>query len=124
MFSLLLLVSDYRPHKSWKKSFLSDLKWRRKFKMVTNFQWAVTFFLLNIFSITFLHFVCVENRKKSWKKFFSFWLKMAPLARGVGQKWFFGHNFENIQLFFVLFFVLVLRNFYASFVEESIWKKS
>jgi hypothetical protein len=72
MFSLLLLVSDYRPHKSWKKSFLSDLKWRRKFKMVTNFQWAVTFYLLNIFSIAFLHCVSFENGKKSWKKFFHF----------------------------------------------------
>jgi hypothetical protein len=44
---------------------------------------------------------------------FSFWLKMAPLARGVGQKWFFGHNFKSTQLFFVLFFALVLRNLYA-----------
>jgi hypothetical protein len=33
---------------------------------------------------------------------FSFWLKMAPLAQGVGQKWFFCHNFGNIQLFFNL----------------------
>jgi hypothetical protein len=61
-----------------------------------------------------------KNRGRS----FLCWLKMAPLARGVGQKWFFGHNFESIQLFFVLFFALVLRNFYACFVEESIWKKS
>jgi hypothetical protein len=30
---------------------------------------------------------------------FSFWLKMAPLAQGVGQKLFFCHNFESIQLF-------------------------
>jgi hypothetical protein len=72
MFSLLLLVSDYRPHKSWKKSFLSELKWRRKFKMVANFQWTVTFFLLNIFSIAFLHCVCVENGKKIVEEVFHF----------------------------------------------------
>jgi hypothetical protein len=96
-----------------------------RFKMASEiqnggqFSMGCNFFLLNIFSIAFLHCVCVENGKKSWKKFFSFWLKMAPLARGVGQIWFFGHNFESIQLFFVLFFALGLRNLYAIFVEEK-----
>jgi hypothetical protein len=31
------------------------------------------------------------------EEFFSFWLKMAPLAQGVGQKVFFCHNFGSIQ---------------------------
>jgi hypothetical protein len=55
MFSLLLLFFDYRPHKS------HNSKWRRKFKIVANLQWAVTFFLLNIFSISFLHCVGVKK---------------------------------------------------------------
>jgi hypothetical protein len=48
---------------------------------------------------------------------FSFWLKMAPLARGVGQKWFFGK--KKNSTFFVLFFALVLQILYTSFVEEK-----
>jgi hypothetical protein len=34
----LLLVNDQKTHKSYKKDFLSDSKWRLKFKMATNFQ--------------------------------------------------------------------------------------
>jgi hypothetical protein len=82
--------NGHTPHK-----ILSDLKWRLKFNMTANFQWDVTFVLIN----NLLHFFCVENAKKMWKKFFS----LASLAQAVGQKWFFGHNFESIQLFFVLF---------------------
>jgi hypothetical protein len=52
--------------------------------MVAKFQWAVTFFLMFVFSIGFLHRVCVKNGKKLWKKFFEFFHKMAPLAQGVG----------------------------------------
>jgi hypothetical protein len=44
---------------------------------------------------------------------------MTPLARGVGQKWFFGHNFESIQLFFVLF----LRLFCVIYTQVS-WKRN
>jgi hypothetical protein len=72
MFSLLILVNGHIPHNSWKKSFLSDSKWRLKFKMVTNFQSAVTFVLMKFFSKFPLHFAYVENEKKLWKKFFHF----------------------------------------------------
>jgi hypothetical protein len=37
MFSLLILVNGHIPHKSWKKSFLSNSKWGLKLKMATNF---------------------------------------------------------------------------------------
>jgi hypothetical protein len=55
---------------------------------------------------------------------FSFWLKMAPLAQGVGQKLFFCHNFGSIQLFFNLFFALVLCYQHANLMEEKFLKKS
>jgi hypothetical protein len=55
---------------------------------------------------------------------FSFWLKMAPLAHGVGQKLFFCHNFGSIQLFFNLFFALVLCYQRANLLEEKFLKKS
>jgi hypothetical protein len=51
---------------------------------------------------------------------FSFWLKMAPLAQGVGQKLFFCHNFRSIQLFFNLIFVLVLCYQHANLKKEKI----
>jgi hypothetical protein len=41
--------------------------------MAADFQWAVTFVVMNIFSISLLHYVCVENGKKLWKMIFSFW---------------------------------------------------
>jgi hypothetical protein len=56
------------------------------------FSMGCYFFLLNIFSIAFLHCVCVEKEKNCGRNF-SFRLKMAPLARGFGQKWFFCRNF-------------------------------
>jgi hypothetical protein len=37
------------------------------------------------------------------EEIFEFFHKMAPLAQGVGQKWFFYHNFKSIQLFLNLF---------------------
>jgi hypothetical protein len=58
------------------------------------------------------------------EEFFSFWLKMAPLAQGVGQTLFFCHNFESIQLFFKLFFALVLCYQHANLMEEKFLKKS
>jgi hypothetical protein len=57
------------------------------------------------FSIGFLHRIRVE---KIMEEIFEFFHKMAPLAKGVGQKWFFYHNFKSIQLFFNLFFALDL----------------
>jgi hypothetical protein len=62
--------------------------------MAANFQWAVTFVLMNIFSISLLHYVCVENGKIV-EEVFSFWLKMVPLGQEGGWKWFFGHYFES-----------------------------
>jgi hypothetical protein len=59
------------------------------------FQWAVT---LLVISISLMHCVCVENEKKMWNKFFHFGSR-APLGQAGGWKWFFGHNFESIQLF-------------------------
>jgi hypothetical protein len=38
MFSLLLLVSDHKQHKSYKKVFFWNSKWCLKFKMAANFQ--------------------------------------------------------------------------------------
>jgi hypothetical protein len=55
---------------------------------------------------------------------FSFWLKMAPLAQGVGQKLFFCHNFGSIQLFFNLFFALVSCCRPANLMEDFFLKKS
>jgi hypothetical protein len=55
---------------------------------------------------------------------FSFWLKIAPLAQGVGQKLFFCHNFKSIQLFFNLFFALILCFQHANSTEEKFLKKS
>jgi hypothetical protein len=104
MFSLLILVNG---HKSKKKSFLSDSKWRLKFKMATNFQAAVTLVLMKLFSKFLLHFTCVENRENCGRSF-SFWLKMVPLAQGVGQKLIFCHNFGSIQFFQICFLQLVL----------------
>jgi hypothetical protein len=49
---------------------------------------------------------------------------MAPLAQGVGQNWFFYHNFKSIQLFFNLFFALDLYYQYACFVKKKFLKKS
>jgi hypothetical protein len=40
--------------------------------MATNFQSAVTFVLMKFFSKSLLHFACVVNREKLWKKFFHF----------------------------------------------------
>jgi hypothetical protein len=71
--------------------------------MANNFQSAVTLILMNFFLKISFAFACVENRKKLWKKFFSFWLKMAPLAQGVGQKLFFCHNFGSIHHFSIGF---------------------
>jgi hypothetical protein len=53
---------------------------------------------------------------------FSFWLKIAPLAQGVGKKWFSCHNFGSIQLFFNLFFALVLWHQHANLMEEKFLK--
>jgi hypothetical protein len=71
-----------------------------------------------------LHFACVENGEKLWKKFFSFWLKMAPVAQGVGQKWFFCHNFGSFLLFFNLFFALVLCYQHANLMEDKFLKNN
>jgi hypothetical protein len=57
--------------------------------------------------------------RKIMEEVFSFWLKMAPLAQGVGQKWVFCHNFGSIQIFFNLFFALVLRYQHANLMEEK-----
>jgi hypothetical protein len=86
MFSLLILVNGHIPHKSQKKSFLPDSKWRLKFKMVNNFQSAVTFVLMRFFSKFLLHFACVENREKLWKKFFILAQDGATCPRGWSKK--------------------------------------
>jgi hypothetical protein len=57
--------------------------------------------------------------EKIVKEVFSFWLKMAPLAQGVGQKLFFCHNFGSIQKIFNLFFALVLCYQHANLMEEK-----
>jgi hypothetical protein len=67
--------------------------------MATSFQSAATLVLMKFFSKFLLHFACVENGEKLWNKFFSFWLKMAPLAQGFGQKLFFCQNFGSSQFF-------------------------
>jgi hypothetical protein len=92
--------------------------------METNFQSAVNLHLMKFFSKFLLHFACVENGEKLWKEFFSFWLKMAPLAQGVCQTWFFCHNFGSIQLFSNLFFALVLCYHHANLIEEKFLKNS
>jgi hypothetical protein len=92
--------------------------------MATNFQSAVNLVLINFFSKFLLHFACVENEEKLWKKFFSFRLKMAPIVQGVGQKLFFCHNFGSIQLFFNRFFALLLCYQHANLMEEKFLKKS
>jgi hypothetical protein len=82
--------------------------------MATNFQSAVTFVLMIFFSKFLLQIACVKN--------LSFWLQMAPLAQGVGQKWFFCHNFGGIQLFSICFcisFVLSARKFNGRKVFEK-----
>jgi hypothetical protein len=89
--------------------------------MATNFQSAVTLVLMKFFSKVLLHFACVENEEKLWKKFFSFWLKMAPLAHGVGQKWLVKWL---VNFFFNLFFALVLCYQHAKLMEEKFLKKS
>jgi hypothetical protein len=71
-----------------------------------------------------LHFACVEYEEKLGKKFFSFWLKMAPLAQGVGQRLFFCHNFGSIQLFFNLFFALLFCYQHTNLMEEKFLIKS
>jgi hypothetical protein len=91
--------------------------------MATKFQLAVTFVLMIFFSKFLLHFACVKNEEICGRSFF-IWLKMAPLAQGVGRKLFFCHNFGSIQLFFNLFFALVLCYQYASLMEEKFLKKS
>jgi hypothetical protein len=55
---------------------------------------------------------------------FSLWLKMAPLAQGVGQKLFFRHNFESIQHFLNLFFALVLCCQHANLMKDFFLEKS
>jgi cytochrome oxidase assembly protein ShyY1 len=81
-FSLSLLVSHHITQISKKKDFLCGIKWRRKFKMGPNFQYAVTFFLMNIFSIAFLHCVCVKNEKKYGTSFCILMQDGATLPRG------------------------------------------
>jgi hypothetical protein len=106
-FSLLLFVIHNATQISKKKSFLFGTKWRRKLKMVAKFQWAVTFFLMNFFSIGF------------FEEVFEFFHKMAPLAQGVGQDWFFYHDFKSIQLFSICFLrSICIINTYV------LWKKS
>jgi hypothetical protein len=53
------------------------------------FQSAVTFVQMKCFSKFLLRFACVKTEEKLCKKLFLVWLKMALLAQGVGQKWFF-----------------------------------
>jgi hypothetical protein len=81
MFSLLILVNGHIPHKSYKKSFLSDSKWRLKFKMATNFQSAVSLVL-----IFFLNFFCIllvlEMRKNCGRRFFILAQDGAACPRG------------------------------------------
>jgi hypothetical protein len=77
------------------------------------------FFSNDFFSIGFLHRVRVENGKKKLEEIFEFFHKMAPLAQGVGQNWFFYHNFNSIQLFFNLFFALDLHYQYAWVVSPG-----
>jgi hypothetical protein len=100
---------------------MSDSKWRLKFKMATNFQSAVTLVLMKCFSKFLLHFACVENEEKLWKNFFHFDSRFW-LAQGVGQNSFFCHNFGSIELFFNLFFALVLCYQHAHLMEEKFLK--
>jgi hypothetical protein len=101
-----------------------------RFKMASEiqnggqFSMSCNFFATEYFFNRFSALCLCWKWDKIVEEVFSFWLKMALLARKVGQKWFFGHNFKGIQLFFVLFFALVLRNLYASFVEEKFWNNS
>jgi hypothetical protein len=60
---------------------------------------------------------------KNCGRSFFLWLKMAPLAQGVGQKLFFCQHFGSIQLFFNLFFALVLCYQHANLMEELFFEK-
>jgi hypothetical protein len=122
MFSVLILVNGHIPHKPL-KIFLSDSKWRLKFKMATNFQSSATFVLMKFFSKFLLNFACVENGEKLWRKFFHFGSRWS-LAQVVGQKLFFGHNFGSIQIFFNLCFALFLCYQHANLMEEKFLKNS
>jgi hypothetical protein len=44
---------------------------------------------------------------------------MAPLGPEGGWKWFFGHNFESIQFFFVLFSTYGLFEYSFLFVNKQ-----
>jgi hypothetical protein len=57
--------------------------------------------------------------EKIMEEIFKFFHKMAPLAQGVGQNWFFYHNFKSIQLFFNLVFALDLFYWYACWLRFS-----
>jgi hypothetical protein len=86
----------------------SEIQNGRQFSMGCNFC-SIEYFLNISFALCFLSRF-VLKMEKIVEKVFSFWLKMAPLGQTGGWKWFFGHNFESIQLFVVRFSSLVLRH--------------
>jgi hypothetical protein len=82
---------------------MSDSKWCQKFKMVANFQWGVFFFLLNTFSIALLRCVCVENEKKSWKKFLYFVTRWRHSPKGLVRNGFYAITWEVFNFFSICF---------------------
>jgi hypothetical protein len=91
--------------------------------MATYFQLAVTLVLMKYSSKFLLHFACVENEEKLWKNFFILAQDGATCPRGWSEI-VFCHNFGSIQLFFNLFFAIVLCYQHANSMEKKFLKKS
>jgi hypothetical protein len=80
---------------------------------------------MKFFSKFLLHFDSVEIGEKLWKKFFHFGSRWRHLPKGLVKKCFSAITSEvHIQLFFNLFFALVLCFQHANLMEEKFLKKS
>jgi hypothetical protein len=91
--------------------------------MATNFQSAVTSILMKFFSIFFLHFACVKNGKKLWKKFFHFGSRWCHLPKGLDKNCFSVITSELSNFFqsvFCISFVLSARTFNGRKVFDKI----
>jgi hypothetical protein len=69
-------------------------------------------------------FFQLKMKKKIVVEVFSFWFKMAPLARGVDQKWCFCRNFESILLFSFWFLRWLLTKFKNSIFFTTVPSKT
>jgi hypothetical protein len=73
--------------------------------MATNFQSAVTLVLMIFFSKFLLHFACVENGKKLWKKFFHFGSRWRHLPKGLVNNCFSAITLEVSNYFSICFYL-------------------